>query len=174
MRACLFTFATTSFSREASKYHKGIPHYPRKICKYLQEYLTLPGCFEFVLQIIIQNTSTSHAKRQNFNRAPNFVSVSWLCTIQNTSFSQAKAHLRTPFLQNSFQWLLSNISYFFRKGKTKKLFHTSRSSRPEVFLKISQNSQEIRGRFRWGCGGPLQSLVFLPSVWRTTYCVYRS
>ena len=144
------------------------------MCKCLEEYVILPRCFEFVLQNIIQNTSTSHAKRQNFNRAPNFVSVSWLCTIQNTSFSQAKAHLRTPFLQNSFQWLLSNISYFFRKGKTKKLFHTSRSSRPEVFLKISQNSQEIRGRLRWGSGGPLQSLVFLPSVWRTTYCVYRS
>ena len=39
-------------------------------------------------------------------RAPNFVSVSRLSTIQNTSNSLAKAHLRIPFLQNSSQWLL--------------------------------------------------------------------
>ena len=110
----------------ASRCHKGIPYYSKKICKYLKEYLILPECFEFVLQIIIQNTSTSRAKRQNFNRAPNFASVPWLCTVQNTSFSQAKTHLRTLF---------SNTSYFFRKGKAEKLFHTSRSSRPEVFCK---------------------------------------
>ena len=46
-------------------------------------------------------------------RAPNFVSVLWLCTIQNTSNSLAKAHIRTPFLQNSSHWLLSNVSYLF-------------------------------------------------------------
>ena len=34
-------------------------------------------------------------------RAPNFVSVPRLCTIQNTSNSLAKAHLRILFLQNS-------------------------------------------------------------------------
>ena len=51
-----------SFSREASKYHEEIPLYPRKMFKYLQEYLILPRCFEFVLQITIQNTSISHAK----------------------------------------------------------------------------------------------------------------
>ena len=124
-----------SFSGEASKYHKGIPYYPRKICKYLQECLILPGCFEFVLQIIIQNRSTSHANWQNFNREHNFVSVPWLCTIQNTSFSREKAHFRTPFFYNSSQWLLSNVSYVSRKGKTEKLFHTSRSSRPEEFCK---------------------------------------
>ena len=86
------------------------------------QYLILPGCLEFVLQIIIQNTSISHARRQTFNRAPNFVKVPRLCTIQNASNSQAKIHLRTPFLQNSFQWLLSNFSYFLKKGKKQKQF----------------------------------------------------
>ena len=72
---------------------------------------------EFALQIIIQNTSISHARRQSFNRALNFVKVPRLCTIQNASNSQAIIHLRTPFLQNSFQWLLPNFSYFLKKEK---------------------------------------------------------
>ena len=50
-------------------------------------------------------------------RATNFVSVFRLCTIQNTSNPLAKAHLRTHFLQSGSQWLLSNVSYFFEKGK---------------------------------------------------------
>ena len=54
-------------------------------------------------------------------RAPNFVNMSRLCTIQNNSNSLAKAHLITPFLQNSSQWLLWNVS-FFLKGKTEKIF----------------------------------------------------
>ena len=41
-----------------------------------------------------------HAKRHNFNRASNFVSVPQLCTIQNTSFPDKN----TP--QKSSQWLL--------------------------------------------------------------------
>ena len=78
---------------------------------------------EFALQlIIIQSTSISHARRQTFNRAPNFVKVPRLCTIQNASNSHAKIHLRTPFLQNSFQWFLSNFSYFLKKGKKRKQF----------------------------------------------------
>ena len=80
---------------------------------YQNTYLILPGCLEFTLHIIIQNTSISHARRKTFNRAPNFVNVPRLCTIQNTSNFQAKIHLRTPFLESSFQWLLSNFSYFF-------------------------------------------------------------
>ena len=64
----------------------------------------------------------SHARRQTFNRAPNFVKVSRLCTIQNASNSQAKIHFRTPFLQNSFQWLLSTFSYFSKEGKKQKQF----------------------------------------------------
>ena len=55
-------------------------------------------------------------------RAPNFVSVPRLCTIQNTSNSLAKAHLRIRFSQNSSQWLLSNVSYFFKKGKNRNNF----------------------------------------------------
>ena len=42
----------------------------QEICNSLPEYLNLPailsGCFEFVLQIILQNTSISHAKRHIF------------------------------------------------------------------------------------------------------------
>ena len=82
----------------------------------------MPGCLKFALQIIIQNTSISHARRQTFNRAPNFVKVPRLCTIQNASNSQAKIHLRTPFLQNSFHWLLSNFIYFLKKGKNRNSF----------------------------------------------------
>ena len=55
-------------------------------------------------------------------RAADFVSMPRLCTIQKTSNSLAKAHLRTPFLQNSSQWLLSNVSYFFKKGKNRNNF----------------------------------------------------
>ena len=82
----------------------------------------MPDCLEFALQIIIQSTSISQARRQTFNRAPDFVKVPRLCTIQNASNSQAKIHLRTPFLQNSFQWLLSNFSYFLKKGKNRNSF----------------------------------------------------
>ena len=64
--------------------------------------------------------SISYAR--SFSRAPNFVKVPRLCTIQNVSNSQAKIHLRTPFLQNSFQWLLSNFSYFLKKGKKQEQF----------------------------------------------------
>ena len=63
--------------------------------------------------IIIQNTSISHAKRQVFNRAPNFVIAPRLFTFQNTSNSQSKTYLRTFFLQNSSQWLLSQMSVIF-------------------------------------------------------------
>ena len=45
-----------------------------------------------------------------------------LCTIQNASNSQAKIHLRTTFLKNSFQWLLSNFTYFLKKGKKQKQY----------------------------------------------------
>ena len=72
--------------------------------------------------MIIQNTPISHVKRQTPNRAPNFVKVPRLCTIQNASNSQAKIHLRTPFLQNSFELLLSNFNYFLKKGKKQKQF----------------------------------------------------
>ena len=93
------------------------------------QHLILPGCLEYALQIIIQNTSISHARRQIFNIAPNFVKVPRLCTIQSASNSQAKIHLKTPFLQNSFQWLLSNFSYFLKKGKKQKQFFI-----PSLFL----------------------------------------
>ena len=98
------------FYQETRKQLKGAPYYPRKICKSEYririQYLILPGCLEFCLQIIIQNASISHARRQTFNRAPNFVKVPRLCTIQSASNSQAKIRLRTRFLQNSFKWLL--------------------------------------------------------------------
>ena len=64
---------------------------------------------------MFQNTSISHAKRQSFKRAPHFVSAPRLFTIQNISQSnsQSKTHLRTSFLQNSSQWLLSQMSVIF-------------------------------------------------------------
>ena len=55
-------------------------------------------------------------------RAAKFVSMPRLCTVQNTSNSLVKAHLRTPFLHNSSQWLLSNVSYFFKKREKQKQF----------------------------------------------------
>ena len=84
----------------------------------------LPECFEFALQIVIQNTSISRAKRQNFNRAPNFVGVFRLCTIHSTSNFQAETLLRVSFLRNSCQWQLSNVSYFLEREKQKQ-FNTS-------------------------------------------------
>ena len=52
-------------------------------------------------------------------RRPNY-------TIQRTSNSLAKAHLRISFLQNSSQWLPSNVSYFFfQKREKQTIFHTS-------------------------------------------------
>ena len=55
-------------------------------------------------------------------RAAKCVSMPHLSTIQNTSNSLAKAHLRTPFLQNSSQRLLSNVSYFLKQGKNRNNF----------------------------------------------------
>ena len=72
--------------------------------------------------IIIQSTSISHAKRQIFNRAHNFISTPRLFTIRNTSNSQSKTHLRTSFLQNSSQWLLSQISVIFLERQKQKQF----------------------------------------------------
>ena len=86
------------FSQKARKYHKERHIIPRKYVDIYQiQYLILPSCLEFALQIINQNTSISHARRHTFNRAPNFVNVPRLCTIQNDSNSHAKIHLRTPF-----------------------------------------------------------------------------
>ena len=51
--------------------------------------------------------------------AANFLIVPRICTIQNTSHSLAKAHLRTSFLRNSSQWLLSNASYFLKEAKNR-------------------------------------------------------
>ena len=72
-------------------------------------------------------------------RAPNFVSVPRLCTVQNTLNSSAKADLRTPFLQNSSLWLLSNVSYFFKKGKTETIFHTSSDLNALEVLQLHRN-----------------------------------
>ena len=58
-------------------------------------------------------------------------------TPQFTRHKHISEHLFTEISR----WLISNVSYFFRKGKTKENFHTSRGSCPEVFLKISQNSR---------------------------------
>ena len=45
-------------------------------------------------------------------RAPNFVSVPRICTIQNTSNSLAKTHLRAHFFTAQLP-VAPNVSYFF-------------------------------------------------------------
>ena len=77
------------------------------------QYLILPGCLEFALQIIIQNASISHARRQTFNRAPNLVDVPRLCTIQNASNSQAKIHLSAPFFAEQLPVASVKFQLFF-------------------------------------------------------------
>ena len=67
-------------------------------------------------------TSPVAASKSHRRGLSNFVSMPRLCTIQNTSNSLAKAHLRIRFSQNSSQWLLSNVSYFFKKGKNRNNF----------------------------------------------------
>ena len=73
------------------------------------------------LKILIQNTSISQAKRQIFNRAPNFVSVPRLCTIQKTSNSLAKTYIRTTFLLNSSPVApLKGYKSFYERKKQKQ------------------------------------------------------
>ena len=84
-----------------------------------------PGCLEFALQIIIQNTSISHARRQTFNRAPNFVKVPRICTIQDASNSQAKIHLRRTFFTEQLPVASVNFHLFFtKKENTETVFYT--------------------------------------------------
>ena len=79
-------------------------------------------CFPVKFAKFLRTTFLTEHLRWLLLRAPNFVSVPRLCTIQNTSNSLAKAHLRIRFSQNSSQWLLSNVSYFFKKGKNRNNF----------------------------------------------------
>ena len=79
-------------------------------------------CFPVKFAKFLRTTFLSEHLRWLLLRVPNFVSVLRLCTIQNTSNSSAKAHLRALFLQNSTQWLLSNVSHFFKKGKNRNNF----------------------------------------------------
>ena len=77
--------------------------------------------------------------------------LSWGYTFQKTSNSQAKAHLRTLFFQNSSKWLLLYIESENRLS----IFGTSHqrcSIIKKVSLKFSQNSQEntwVRAFFLW-------------------------
>ena len=108
-----------SGSKEIAQRNAILSHENMQIFTRIQ-YLILPGCLEFALQIIIQNTSISHARRQTFNRGPNFVKVPRLCTIQSASNSHAK---NTP--QNTFfteQPPLASVKFhlFFKKGKKQK------------------------------------------------------
>ena len=66
---------------------------------------------------------TEHLQRLLI-RAPNFVSVPRHCTTQNISNSLAKAHLRTPFLQNSLAAFKCQL-FFLKKGKAETIFLTS-------------------------------------------------
>ena len=82
-------------------------------------------CFPVKFAKFLRKPFLTKSPRWLLLRAPNFDRVPRLCNIQNTSNSLAKTHIRTPLLQNSSQWLLSNVGYFFLKGKTKTIFHTS-------------------------------------------------
>ena len=103
-------------------------------------------------QIPQRNTILSQENTEISKKIPSFARMLWVCPPNYNPEHINKVlteHLilsvspdfvlsRTPnFLmqKHTSQWLLSNASYFLRKGKTEKLFHTSRSSRPEVFCK---------------------------------------
>ena len=78
------------------------------------QYLILPGCLQFALQIIIiQNPSISHPRRETFNRAPNFVNVPRLCTIHNVSNSLAKMQLKTTFFTEELPVASVKFQLFF-------------------------------------------------------------
>ena len=96
-------------------------------------------CFPLKFAKFLRTPFLTEPLRSLLLRAPNFVSMSQLCTIQNNSNSLAKAHLITPFLQNSFQWLLWNVSYFFLKGKNRNNFHTSSDLNTLEILQLHQN-----------------------------------
>ena len=81
----------------------------------------MPGCFEFALQIKIQNTSISHARRQTFNGEPNFVKLPQLCTIQNASNFQAKITSEHLFYRTASVAPVK-VQLFFKKGKKQKQF----------------------------------------------------
>ena len=133
-----------------------MPYYSRKTCKYLQEYLILPGCFKFAVQILIQNTSISHAKRQNFNRAPNFVSVPWLWTIQNTSIFPGK---NTPQSTISTEQILTAAfkSLFFLEREKQKIFFIA----PEaVVMRCSVNKAVLKNFTKFAGKHLCQSLSF--------------
>ena len=78
----------------------------------------MQGCSEFVFSIKIQSTQISHAKRQIFNKIPNFVKVAPLSTEQlfflaevvlsRTPQSPTQKYTSKHFLQNSSRWLLSD------------------------------------------------------------------
>ena len=87
----------------------------------LQE--TLHRCFPVSFAKFLKIHFLTEHLRWLLLRGPDFVSVPQLFTIQRTSNSLAKAHLKIPFLQSSSQWLPSNVIYFvFKKGKNKKQF----------------------------------------------------
>ena len=93
------------------------------------QYLIFPGCLEFALQIIIiQNASISHARRQTFTRAPNFVNVPQLCTIPNASKRLGKNSPQSTFFYRTACSGFCQISFIFlKKGKkqTETVFCTS-------------------------------------------------
>ena len=80
------------------------------------------GCFPVKFAKFLRTSFLTEHLQWLVLRAPNFVSVPRLCTIQNISNFFAKAYLRTPFLQNRSQWLLSNVSYFCNKGRHRNNF----------------------------------------------------
>ena len=67
-------------------------------------------CFAVKFAKFLRTSFVTEHLRWLLLRAANFLRVPRICTIQNTSHSLAKAHIRTSFLRNSSHWLLSNAS----------------------------------------------------------------
>ena len=121
--------------------------------------------------IMFQNTSISHAKRQSFKRAPHFVSAPRLFTIQNISQSnsQSKTHLRTSFLQNSSQWLLSQMSVIFLERQKQKQF----SIPPLCLIRLkSCNCIEIKTLFIHISEKTTPSYLSNLLIWNTENLLY--
>lgn len=97
------------FPREAKQYHKGTPQHPRKKSKPLTDYLIFQGCCQIGLSIKIQNTLISQAKRDNFNRTPNFANV--LCFSTAEPFSSAEVIL---FRTSQVPWGKNPEHLFYR------------------------------------------------------------
>ena len=81
----------------------------------------MPSCFEIVLQIIIQNMSISHAKRQIFTRAPNFFSAPLLLQSRTPQIPSQNTH-QNIFFTEQLPVAASKCQLFFLKREKQEQF----------------------------------------------------